>query len=189
VIRYWLQHHEVLMPSTRVLHSLEHDMLNSADDRIPCTRWGDYAVHRHHDRLYLEKPYLPEHLDDRLQWNWNEPLQLPHQLGSLCLAAMADNTSPQLSVDHLPAQLEVRFRQGGEHLQLPGETFRRELKKLMNDAGVLPWWRGRIPLIYAGDQLVAVPALWVSAEFVAAGTQTRLQLQWLQREKAIFTVK
>ncbi len=28
VIRYWLQHNEVLMPSTRVLQALEHDMFN-----------------------------------------------------------------------------------------------------------------------------------------------------------------
>jgi len=50
----------------------------------------------------------------------------------------------------------------------------------------LPWWRGRIPLIFTGDQLVAVAGLWVSANFVATGTQPALQLQWLHDEKAVF---
>ena len=137
VIRYWLQHNQVLMPSTRVLQALEHDMFNSAQDRVPCTRWGGYAVHRYQQHLYLEKHYVPEHLDDCLQWNWHEVLPLPHQLGSLCLAAPSNTASLCLSVANLPALLMVRFRQGGEQLQLPGERFHRELKKMLNDAGVL----------------------------------------------------
>jgi tRNA(Ile)-lysidine synthase len=188
VIRYWLQHHDVLMPSTRVLQSLEHDMLNSADDRVPCTRWGEYAVHRYRDQLHLETRYRPEHIDQQLEWNWRNPLILPHQLGSLALVEAADsNRDPEhLLAASLPSRLTVHFRRGGERLQLSGEPFHRDLKNLLADAGVLPWWRGRIPMIFAGDELVAVAGLWVSANFVATNTQPALQLQWLHDAKAVF---
>lgn len=190
VIRYWLQHNEVLMPSTRVLQALEHDMFNSEEDRVPCTRWDEYAVHRHQQRLYLEKQYQPEHFDDCMQWHWHEPLRLPHRLGSLCLTAPPMSyTSLRLDAKRLPSPLMVRFRQGGEQLQLPGESFHRELKKLFNDAGVLPWWRGRVPLIYADEQLVAVADLWISANFVAVDTQAALQLQWSHDKNVVFSVK
>ena len=188
VIRYWLQQYDVLMPSTRVLQALEHDALISADDRVPCTRWGEYAVHRYRDHLHLEVSRRPEHIDGQLDWNWSERLTLPHQLGALCLepAAALNSEALHLRAASLPSQLTICFRQGGERLQFAGESFHRDLKKLLADAGVLPWWRGRIPLIFTGDQLVAVAGLWVSANFVATGTQPALQLQWLHDEKAVF---
>ena len=188
VIRYWLQRNEVLMPSTKVLQTLENDMFNSAEDRVPCAGWGNCVIHRYRHRLYLETFRQPEQLDDCLSWHWQAPLQLPHQLGSLCLTSADDGASLRLNGSSLPTPLTIRFRQGGERLRLPGESFHRELKKLMNDAGVLPWWRGRIPLLYAGNELVAVAGLWVSAEFVATGTQPALQLQWSRHQKPFFAV-
>ncbi len=193
VIRYWLQHHEVLMPSTNVLLALEHDIFNSADDRIPCTRWGEYAVHRYNNRLYLEKYYRLEVLNECLQWNWTEPLQLPYDLGSLSLTTSSSTdelprhpiSSLRLKASSLPTQLMVRFRQGGENLQLPNNKS-RELRKLFNDAGVLPWWRGRIPLLYAGDELIAVAGLWVCASFVADEIQPTLQFKWSPPEAMMF---
>ena len=181
VIRSWLAQNDVLMPSTRVLQSLEHDMLRGADDRVPCTRWDRYAVHRYQGRLYLEKIHRPEQLDESMPWNWQESLQLPHQLGLLCMVKTTDPQASSLAMNasKLPPQLSVQFRHGGEQIQLPGESIHRELKKLLQDVNVLPWWRGRVPFIYAGDDLVAVANLWVSANYVATDAQPALRLQWL----------
>ncbi|KGE05032.1 hypothetical protein HRUBRA_00234 [Pseudohaliea rubra DSM 19751] len=41
----------------------------------------------------------------------------------------------------------LAFRRGGERLQLAGETHRRRLKTLFQEAGVPPWWRARLPLL------------------------------------------
>ena len=51
--------------------------------------------------------------------------------------------------------LRVRYRQGGEVLRLAGRG-RRDLKRLLNEAGVPGFLRGRLPLLYRGEELLAV---------------------------------
>ena len=68
-----------------------------------------------------------------------------------------------------------RFASGtaARTLQPAGDAHHRKLKKLLQDAGVLPWWRDRLPLIYAGERLVAVGDLWIADEFAARGGERR----------------
>ncbi len=192
LLRFWLQQHEVLMPSTRVLHALEHDMLESAQDRVPHVQWYGAEVHRHRDLLYVEHPLSEWDATQRLCWRWQEELQLPGELGSLSLNAVPDRVAsgvyeqglPLLARNRLPEQLTVAFRDGGERIRLPGEKHHRALKKLLQESAVLPWWRERLPLVHAGDKLIAVADLWISHEFATAAGEPAVQLVW-QREQNI----
>jgi tRNA(Ile)-lysidine synthase len=59
----------------------------------------------------------------------------------------------------LPSErAQVRYRQGGERLQLPGRG-NRDLKRLLNEAGVPGFLRGRLPLLFVEGQLLAVANL------------------------------
>jgi tRNA(Ile)-lysidine synthase len=51
--------------------------------------------------------------------------------------------------------LEVRYRQGGETLNLPGRGH-RDLKRLLNEIGVPAFARARLPLLYVDGELYAV---------------------------------
>ena len=46
----------------------------------------------------------------------------------------------------------VRFRAGGEALAPIGSAHRRSLKKLFQEAGIPPWWRDRVPLVFAQEE-------------------------------------
>lgn len=189
LIRFWLQQHEVLMPSTRVLHSLEHDMLESAHDRIPYVRWHGAEVHRHRDLLYVEEPLSEWDTAEQFAWSWQQELQLPSELGCLSISShelpqTRERYSTGIALSRLPAQLTVRFRDGGERIRLPGEKHHRALKKLLQESAVLPWWRERLPLIYADGKLVAVADLWISHEFAAKSGEPAVYLVW-QREQNI----
>lgn len=59
--------------------------------------------------------------------------------------------------------LTVRNRSGGERCQPLGRAHSQRLKKLLQEAGVPPWWRDRLPLLYWNDELVAVADLWLCA--------------------------
>lgn len=52
----------------------------------------------------------------------------------------------------------LRYRQGGEVMELPGRGH-RDLKRLLNERGVPAFVRGRLPLLYRGGQLLAVANL------------------------------
>lgn len=187
LLRYWLQRHEVLMPSTRVLHALEHDMLLAAHDRVPCVHWQGAEVHRHRDLLYVEQAMPYGDATQPLSWRWQQELSLPGSLGSLSMSlpqARAGEPPYGLARARLPTELTVRFRDGGERIRLPGDKHHRALKKLLQESAVLPWWREHLPLIYAQDKLVAVADLWVSHEFAAHDTEPAVYVLW-QREQNI----
>ncbi|MCH8074090.1 MAG: tRNA lysidine(34) synthetase TilS, partial [Proteobacteria bacterium] len=62
------------------------------------------------------------------------------------------------------AGLRVRYRQGGEEIRLAGHDCTHKLKKLLQQEGIVPWMRSRLPLLYSGGNLVAVADLWIAAE-------------------------
>jgi tRNA(Ile)-lysidine synthase len=49
----------------------------------------------------------------------------------------------------------------------------------MQERGIVPWMRGRIPLLFAADELVAVGDLWIAAEFRASAEESGILLEWL----------
>jgi len=52
------------------------------------------------------------------------------------------------------------------------------LKNLLQESEVVPWMRSNIPLIYAGDRLLAAGDLWVNAEFAAAEGEPGMAIIW-----------
>ncbi len=52
----------------------------------------------------------------------------------------------------------IAYRQGGERLVVPGRGT-RDLKRLLNERKVPPFLRGRLPLLWRGDELLAVANL------------------------------
>ncbi len=54
--------------------------------------------------------------------------------------------------------LVIGYRQGGEIIEVPGRG-RRDLKRLLNESGLPGFVRGRLPLLYQGQRLLAVPCL------------------------------
>jgi len=73
--------------------------------------------------------------------------------------------------------LQIRYRQGGEVCRLAGRRT-KALKKVLQEADIEPWLRGRIPLLYRDNILVCIPGVGVSEEFAAAEGEPGLLLKW-----------
>lgn len=181
LLRYWIRRRGARAPSTRKLAGIEHDMLAASADRMPCVAWDGWEMRRHRDWLYCE-PQLPTFdTDQEIEWPHQVPLDLPAGLGTLRIVAPRADRRDALDTDKLPAMLTVRFRAGGETLRPAGHAIHHRLKKLLQAADILPWWRERLPLIYAGKQLVAVGDLWIAAEFATAPGATGSAIVWERR--------
>jgi tRNA(Ile)-lysidine synthase len=184
VLREWIRRHGVRAPSARKLASIEHDMLNARADRVPCAALEGAELRRHGGLLYLlaALPALsgPDLAFDR-EWLAHRRLELPAGLGRLRLVpahAASARARHTIAAEKLTWPLRVRFRAGGESLRPSGDAHHRKLKKLLQSARVLPWWRGRVPLIYSGERLVAVGDLWVAHEFAARDDAPSLRVVW-----------
>jgi tRNA(Ile)-lysidine synthase len=173
VLRYWLKSSGARPPSTRKLESLEHDMLCANEDRVPCVAWDGVEVRRHRDLLYCLPPRPDEEME--FAWDWRQAAPLAAAPGVL----RAEFTHGfGLKRAALPDRLQIRLRRGGERLRLPGRTHRSALKKLLQEANVLPWWRDRLPLVYAGNTLIAVADLWIDASFAANDEEESVRIVW-----------
>jgi len=80
------------------------------------------------------------------------------------------------------ARLTLRPRKGGERLQIDARRPRRTLKNLFQEAGIPPWERERLPLLYCDGELVWVPGVGIAAGWQAARGAPGLVPEW--RESA-----
>lgn len=170
LLRRWLVLRGITVPDARRMDSILRDVMGARADARPEVRWDAGAVRRYRDRLYaLDADSLAvlERPGGKLSWDPGQPLSLGPGLGRLRLIPAE---GPGLSVKSLEAgPLEVRFRAGGETLKPAGRACTRPLKKLLQEAGVPPWWRDRVPIIYLGHRLLCVADLWIDQEAYSEG--------------------
>ena len=162
-------------PSTRLQQAID-ELLPARDDAQPLVAWNGAELRRYRDKLFIMSG-LPAHpLGDGQQLLPDgADVSLGTGLGALRL--VSGNTvgiSPQVAGEGL----QIRFRRGGEEIRPSGSRVTRKLKKLLQEDGVLPWMRERVPLLYAGERLVAVANLWIAADCIAQGG---LQIDWRDR--------
>ena len=144
-LRHWLT------PLTRLPDSDHwaswHSLRDAKGDAQPLWRLADGELHRCAERIWWVPAAWSEFSDATVSWpTLQNPLELPGN-GRLEFVGEAPKGS-----------FEVRYRQGGEIIEVPGRG-RRDLKRLLNECGVPGFVRGRLPLLYRDEQLLAVPTL------------------------------
>ncbi len=180
-LRLWLR--ELGLPAPTHLHVQElMRQVQAAGDREPCVRWPGVELRRYRDRLYAMRPLQPIPYDWQHRWN-GEPLTLPADCGVLRLASTADQTPFDGNEVSLPScTFWVRFRHGGERLKLKGATYSKDLRTVFQEAGIAPWERGRIPLVFSSPDetgtLLAIGDHWLSEEGANWLAHQALRLQW-----------
>jgi len=102
------------------------------------------------------------------EWDGTAPLSLPDGSALLLLGASG--------FDH---SLRVHARQGGERITLPGRDHSHTLKHVLQDLGVPPWVRERLPLLSANSgELLAAGDLACSTAFDAWLRERGARLLW-----------
>jgi tRNA(Ile)-lysidine synthase len=174
LLRFWLRRQQITAPGTRHVTELLARIVALPQSRRSCVSWPGVGVWRYRDRLVA----LPAHglPDPGLETDWvlAQPIDVPG-IGRLLAQPSTAPDVPRLrAIDNL----RVRLRRGGEILQLPGRNHHHALKKLIQAAGIPPWERPRLPLLYAGERLAAVADRWVCADFAAAADEPGFKIVW-----------
>lgn len=147
------------------LDTILTDVLAAREDAEPLVSWAGGEVRRYRDAVYLLAP-LPALPPAPITLVPGCPVDLGPGVGRLRLErGDGAGIDPALA----DAGLDVDFRVGGERLRPLRHEHTRKLKTLLQEAGIVPWMRGRIPLILSDERLVAVADLWLSAEHSVAG--------------------
>jgi tRNA(Ile)-lysidine synthase len=144
-LSHWLE------PLTRLPDS-DHwsgwlDLRDATGDARPIWCLADGELHRAGGRIWwLSASWLRA---APVVGAWLEPAQP---------LALPDNGVLTLSGQIPAGPLQIRYREGGEVMELPGRGH-RDLKRLLNEREVPLFVRGRLPLLYKGEHLLAVANL------------------------------
>ena len=152
IIRTWISDLGFNLPSRAQMEQLEW-LLVAKDDAQPHVIIGNYELRRYNQRVYCMKKLcnLSELQLDELPWDSSRPLNLRG-------AGRIEQTAG------VPQEFSIRFRRGGERCKPHGRDKSQRLKKLLQEYGLEPWLRDRIPLVFLRGELVAVGDLFTCSE-------------------------
>jgi tRNA(Ile)-lysidine synthase len=175
VLRYAIRQLELPTPSAAHLQQILDELIPARDDAAPMVRWQGVEIRRYREHLYVLPAVAAAAPADPGRFAVNDAVCLDAGLGLIRLEAGA---SEGLSGDLVQRGLELRYRHGGEKFKPQGQAHTRKLKKLLQEAGVVPWMRDRIPLLYCDNELVAVADLWLAAD---AASRPGVAIRWENR--------
>jgi tRNA(Ile)-lysidine synthase len=171
LLRYWLSGHVAELPNTRRLHELYRQLLTSRPDAQLRVAVAGGAVRRYRDFAIFERETGAQPL--YLAWRGETELKLPHGVLSFQLAM-----GQGLAATKISQHLEIRSRTGGERFRPDAKRPTRSLRHLMQEAGMPPWERTALPLIYASDRLAVVPGIGVACDLQATPDEEGWVIDW-----------
>lgn len=178
VLRRWFKGLDLAVPTAIHLRHIQHDILNTAADSVPCVGWGSVnqgaETRRYRDLIYAMRRLPAHNPADIFTWDIRQPLTLAGAGTFTAVSVLGAGIKASLFTGQ---SVDVRFRQGGELCRPAGRGHTHELRKLFQECGIPPWRRDRLPLIYIGDELAAVANLWVCEPFQATHNEPGMMVK------------
>lgn len=167
VLRLWLNRIGADPIPARLLDRVQSELVAAAADAQPRLRYASTVLRRYRRTLHAERA------DARPA----EPLSLPWDgRGSLHLP---DGSQLRFDPTWTGAGLHVSYRIGGERIRLTRGGPRRALKSVLQEHGMPPWQRSRLPLLWSTDGvLLAAGDRIISAELAHLLHAGNCTLQW-----------
>ena len=155
VIRYWIQTdgEAAWIPSRHQMNALIRVVWNAPGTRHVSFAVGDGLIALHDGHLFVVKPLPPvDSAPLAIRWDPDCRLwQLRSGWGSLRLARGYPGNVFGLD----PGSWRITLRAGGEKMAWHPGSGHTELKEIFRSESVPPWLRSRIPLVFAGSELLA----------------------------------
>lgn len=173
LLRWFLRGQGLPAPSTARLAAMLDQLRGARGDAAIRLAHAGVEIGVHQGRIAVHTT-PPARFD--VHWRGEREMELPH--GTLAFGR-ADGAGIDLA--QLDREVHVRSRVGGERFQVAADRPRRALKAILRDAGIPPWERRGLPLIFCGDALAAVAGLGIDAALCAAPGRPGLTIAWHPR--------
>jgi len=168
VLRRWIEALDLPPLPAQGVARIEADLLGAGTDTGATFEWHGARVRRWRDLLHADVRRAPLAPGWCAYWDGREPLALPGG-GELRLDG----------ADAFDTPLRAHARRGGERIRLPARAHSHALKHVLQDLGVSPWQRERLPLLSdASGEVQAAGDLAVSASLDAWLRAHRARLRW-----------
>ena len=176
LLRWLLQQRGAAAPEADRLQEALRQLFEARDDAAVHVALGELELRRYAGCAYLLAALPDPPAQFRRDWDGGRTWQLP-ELGGALHFSRAQGAG--LACARVRAQgLNIGLRQGGEKLRLRAAGATRSLKNLLQEARLPPWQRERLPLLYCGDTLVAVPGVGVASGWEARAGEPGWLISW-----------
>ena len=154
LLRHWLYKKTNMRANQKQLETVFSDVLKAQLDANPIYRIGQYDLRRFLGQLYIVKLREKEGEDCKRE------TQISGEGEYRLTGGLLRVQSASLGLKE-SAGLIVRYRRGGERCRPAGKNHSISVKKLLQEAAVPTWLREHWPLLYMGEELVAVPGICI----------------------------
>ncbi|MES2353605.1 MAG: tRNA lysidine(34) synthetase TilS [Pseudomonadota bacterium] len=186
LLRYFLAQHHLKMPDHARLHEILRQISTVRHNAEVCIAHDGIELRVFRDWLYVVHSHSSPSSDFQLQWQGELHWRIPALHGAM---VFEETPGCGIAKDALVGnnEVSVRLRQGGETLRLGENRPRQTLKNLLQTAGIPPWERERLPLLYIGDELAYVPGIGVDVAFKATTSGKGITLAWMSENTGHFS--
>lgn len=179
LLRWFLANRGVPMPNADRLEEALKQARTAQDDARVCVDIGGCELRRYAGALHVVPKLAASAAGFTRVWRGERRVVLPELGGVLTMAKRRGGGIDLAKLGR--GRVTVRVRRGGERLQLAAERPRRSLKNLLQEAGVPPWRRTRLPMLFCGDALVWAPGIGIDCNFQAKAGEASIVPAWKAR--------
>ena len=181
LLRCWLMENGLKIPSVAWFEQMKRQLFHARPDATVELQLDGKIIRRYRTEVIVgmsteERGARKETMD--IRWNGERSFVLMPWRGRLFFESGENGIDPVWLRKQI---LQVRPYSGNAMLKLPKRPTRK-LKLLCQDAGIAPWQRMEMPLVYIGETLVFAAMLGQSVEYAEKGEKgIRLRWEWLEQ--------
>lgn len=173
LMRWWLAQQNAVMPSKERLDEMLVQLREAKSDAKLKIQLGNVLARRYQGFIYLEDDQQGSPIS--LSWQGESSLLMPD--GSRL--TFEKKLGQGLALERLGGhKLRIASRAGGERFKPDLNRPTRTLKYLLQEIGMPPWQRERLPLVYLDDALAVVPNVGVNCQMQADEHEQGLLITW-----------
>lgn len=170
---YNLRQQGVRLPSRVWIEECYRQLLQAPSDRQVELKAGHLQILRYRDAVHILAETELKGVDSQGSMPWTgsgvawggQTIKVNHTPGQGIRAVMLDS------------QCEFRPRRGGERVSLR-KGFHSEVKNLLREAGLPPWLRSRLPLLFHKDELIWIPGIGIAENYRCKPEEDGISLEF-----------
>jgi tRNA(Ile)-lysidine synthase len=177
-LRFWLELNNQMMPSKDLLDELLRQVLTAKKDaelKIEISK--DYEIRRYQDEIYIVPKNHKNQKKYEIIWAGESEIILPNGQKLTFKKVKGKGIHLKFLRDQ---KLKIRNRQGGEFFKPDSKRPTKKIKQLLQESDLPPWEREFFPMIFAGDELAAVPNFGIDQKYQADSDTAGLEVNLTQ---------